>query len=145
MLVLGLHSKDRKFTRDKAYISYPKVHRGCPPLTAKCISADCVQISLGPSIQYIPLRVYHTGGFNAMHPGFSIHPWTTTYPMNYTHSPCLLRFTINRFFAILLRQQTRDWWPCTAFSKSRLQSQYLLVALNNRFMFLIPPALTIQV
>ena len=63
MLVLGLHIKDRK---DKANISNPKVNRGCPPLTANCTSADCVQISLGSSLQYIPLRVYRTGGFNAM-------------------------------------------------------------------------------
>ena len=66
MLVLGLHSKDRMSTRDKANISNPKGNRGCPPLEANRTSADCVQISLGPSIQYIPLRVYHTGGFNAM-------------------------------------------------------------------------------
>ena len=66
MLVLGLHSKDRKSTRNKANISNPKVNRGCLPLIANRISADCVQISLRPSIQYIPLRVYHTGGFNAM-------------------------------------------------------------------------------
>ena len=51
MLVLGLHSKDRKSTRDKANISNPKVNRGCPPLTANRTSADCVQISLGPTIQ----------------------------------------------------------------------------------------------
>ena len=56
---MGLHSKDMKSTRDKANISNPKVNRGCPPLTANRISAYCVQISLGPSIQYIPLRVYH--------------------------------------------------------------------------------------
>ena len=66
VLVLGLHSKDKKSTKDKANISNPKVKRGFPPLKANHISADCVQISLGPSIQYIPLRVYHTGGFNAM-------------------------------------------------------------------------------
>ena len=66
MSVLGLNSKDRKSTRDKANMSNPKVNRGCAPLTAKCISADYVQISLGPSIPYIPLGVYHTGGFNAM-------------------------------------------------------------------------------
>ena len=66
MLVLGLHSKDRKSTRDKANISDPKVNRGCPPITANRTSGDCVQFSLRPSIQYIPLRVYHTGGFNAM-------------------------------------------------------------------------------
>ena len=66
MLVMGLHSKDRKSTEDKANISNLKVNRGCPPLTANCTSADCVQISLRPSIQYIPLRVYHTGGFNAL-------------------------------------------------------------------------------
>ena len=66
MSVLGLNSKDRKSTRDKANISNPKVNRGCAPLTANRISADCVQISLGPSIPYIPLGVYHTGGFNAI-------------------------------------------------------------------------------
>ena len=53
----GKDSKDRKSTRDKANI-------GCAPLTANHTSADCVQISLGPSIQYIPLGVYHAGGFN---------------------------------------------------------------------------------
>ena len=66
MLELGLHSKDRKSIRDKANISNPKVNRGCSPLTANRTPADCVQISLGPSIQYIPLRVYHTGGFSAV-------------------------------------------------------------------------------
>ena len=66
MSILGLNSKDRKSIRDKANISNPKVNRGCAPLTANRISADCVQNSLGPSIPYIPLEVYHTGGFNAM-------------------------------------------------------------------------------
>ena len=66
MSVLGLNSKDRKSTRDKANISSPKVNRGCAPLTANRISADCVQISLGPSIPYIPLGVYHNVGFNVM-------------------------------------------------------------------------------
>ena len=65
MLVLGLHSKGSKSIRDKANKSNPKVNRVCPPLTANRTSADCVQISLGPS-KHIPLRVYHTGGFNAM-------------------------------------------------------------------------------
>ena len=65
-MVLGLHSKDRKSTRDKAYIGNPKVNKGCPPLTANRTSADRVQISLGPSMQYIQLRVYHTGSFNTM-------------------------------------------------------------------------------
>ena len=46
--------------------SNPKVNRGCAPLTANRTSADCVQISLGPSIPYIPLGVHHTGRFNAM-------------------------------------------------------------------------------
>ena len=67
MLVLGLHSKDRTSTKDKANIRNPKVNRGCPLLTANCTSADCVQISFGPPIQYIALRVYHIGGFNAMY------------------------------------------------------------------------------
>ena len=53
-------------TRDKASISNPKVNRGCAPLTDNRTSADCVQISFGPSIPYIPLGVYHTGRFNAM-------------------------------------------------------------------------------
>ena len=66
MSVLGLNSKDRKSTRDKANISFPKVNRGCAPLTANGTPEDCVQIALGPSIPYIPLGVYHTGEFNAM-------------------------------------------------------------------------------
>ena len=64
MSELGLNSKDRKSTRDKTNISNPKVNRGCTPLTADRTSADCMQISLGPSIPYIPLKVYHTGGFS---------------------------------------------------------------------------------
>ena len=51
-----------KTGRDKANISNPKVNRGRAPVTANRISADCGQISLGPSIPYIPLGVYHTGG-----------------------------------------------------------------------------------
>ena len=66
MTVLGLNSKNRKSTRDKANIRNPKINRGCAPLTANHTSADCVQISLGHSITYIPLGVYHTGVFNAM-------------------------------------------------------------------------------
>ena len=54
MSVLGLNSKDRKSTSDKANISNPKVNRGCAPLTANRISADFVQILLGPSMPYIP-------------------------------------------------------------------------------------------
>ena len=42
MLPLGLHGKDRKFAKDKANTSNTKVNRGCPPLTANHISADCV-------------------------------------------------------------------------------------------------------
>ena len=66
MPVLELNSKERKSTRDKANISNSKINRGCAHLTANRISADCVQISLGPSIPYVPLGIYHTGGFNAM-------------------------------------------------------------------------------
>ena len=54
MSVLGLNSKDVKSTRDKENRSNPKVNRGCP-LTANQTSADCVQISLGPTKPYIPL------------------------------------------------------------------------------------------
>ena len=66
MLVLGLNSKDRKSTKDKANIGNPKVNRGCPQLSANRTSADYDENSLGPPTQYIPLRFYHTGGFNAM-------------------------------------------------------------------------------
>ena len=62
----GAQSKDRKSIRDKANISNPKVNRGCAPLTANHTSADCVQISLGPSIPYIPLGIYHSWGLYAM-------------------------------------------------------------------------------
>ena len=67
MLVLGLHSIDGMSTKDIANIRNPKVNRGCPPLTSNRTSADCVQISLGPPIQYIPLGVYCTVGFSAMY------------------------------------------------------------------------------
>ena len=66
MLVLGPQGKDRKYCRDKANIDNPKVNRGCPPLTANRSKTCCDQNSPGPSIQYVPLGVYHTGGFNAM-------------------------------------------------------------------------------
>ena len=66
MLALEAHNKDRKSTRDKANIGNPKVNRGCPPLTANRISADCVENSLGSSVEYIPLGGYHTGSFNVM-------------------------------------------------------------------------------
>ena len=60
------NKKDMKSTGDKANISNPKVNRGCAPPTANRTSADCVQISLRPSIPYIPLGVYHTGRFIAL-------------------------------------------------------------------------------
>ena len=44
-MVLGLHSRDRKSSRDKANISNPKVNRGCPPLTANRTSADCANFT----------------------------------------------------------------------------------------------------
>ena len=47
-------------------MSNPRVNRGCAPLTANRTSADCVQISLGPSIPYITVGVYLTGRYNAM-------------------------------------------------------------------------------
>ena len=74
MSVLGLNSKDRKYTKDKANISNSKVNRGCAQLTANRTSVDCVQISLRPSIPYIPLRVYHTGGFKAMNQEMKFSP-----------------------------------------------------------------------
>ena len=66
MLVLEPHGNNRKYSRDKANIDNPKVNRGCPPLTANRTSADCVEITPGPSIHHIPLGFYHTGGFNAL-------------------------------------------------------------------------------
>ena len=66
MAVLRLHSKDRKSARDKANIGNSNVNKGYPPLATNRTSADYVQISLRHSIPYTPLRVYHTGGFNAM-------------------------------------------------------------------------------
>ena len=45
MLELGPHGKDRKYSRDKAYIGNPKVNIGCSPLTANRTSADCVDIT----------------------------------------------------------------------------------------------------
>ena len=89
MSVLGLNSNDRKSTRDKANISNPKVNRVCAPLRAYRTSADCVQIWLGPSIPYIPLGVYHTGGFNAM--------WRCHKPLAKQCWLCLLTHTcVNR-------------------------------------------------
>ena len=60
------NNKNRKSTRDKASISNSKVNRGYVPLTANRTPADCVQISLGPSIPYILQGVYYTGELNAM-------------------------------------------------------------------------------
>ena len=66
MLVLRAHNKDRKSARYNANKGNPKVNRGCPLLTAIRTSADCVENSLGPSVQYTPLGVYHTKSFNGM-------------------------------------------------------------------------------
>ena len=60
------NGRRRKSTWDKVNVSNSKVNRGCATLTANRTSADCVQISLGPSMTYIPRGVYHTWGFNAM-------------------------------------------------------------------------------
>ena len=54
------------YSRDKANRGKPKVDRSCPPLTANRISADCMENTPGPSIQHIPLGVYHTGCFKAI-------------------------------------------------------------------------------
>ena len=57
MLVLGLHSKDRKSTKDKGNISNPKVNRGCPTLTANTASQQTVfKFDLDP--QY---TIFHRG------------------------------------------------------------------------------------
>ena len=67
ILVLGLHRKERNSTRDKSNIGNPKINKGCAPLTANRTWADCEESFFGPSIKYIPLRVYHIGGFHAMY------------------------------------------------------------------------------
>ena len=56
----ALQQRQRTSTRDKVNISNPKVNRGCAPLTANRTSEDCVQISLEPSIPYIPHTIYAT-------------------------------------------------------------------------------------
>ena len=61
-----LHSKDRKSTRDGWNIGNPIANRDCPQLTANHTSADCDENSLGPPMQYILLRVSHTGGYDAL-------------------------------------------------------------------------------
>ena len=72
MFVLGLHDKDRKYSRDKVHMGNPKVNKCCSPLTASHTSADCMNFTPGPLIQHISLGVYNTGGggggggFNAM-------------------------------------------------------------------------------
>ena len=66
MLVLGPRGNDRKYTTDKANISNPKVNRGSPLLTTNRTSADREENTPAPLVQYIPLGVYHTGGFNVM-------------------------------------------------------------------------------
>ena len=68
----GAQQQRQEVYLDKANISNPKANRGCAPLTANRTSADCVQISLGPSIPYIPLGVYRTERFNAMEIIFKI-------------------------------------------------------------------------
>ena len=54
--VLGLNSKDRKSTRDKANISNPKVNKGCTPLTANRTSGSVCKFYLDP--QY---HIFHWG------------------------------------------------------------------------------------
>ena len=65
-LVLDPREKDKKYPRDKANIDNPKVNRGCPSLTAIRTLAECMEITLGPSIQHILLGVYGTRSLNAM-------------------------------------------------------------------------------
>ena len=63
MLALWAHGQDRTYYSDKSNLGNPEVNKGCcPPLTANRTSADCMENSPGPPIQYIPLGVYHIGG-----------------------------------------------------------------------------------
>ena len=118
---LGLNSKDRKSTRDKANISNPKVNRGCAPLTANCISADCVQISLGPSIPCNILGVYYTGGFNAMQ-----HQFRRLFT-NISHQEIvviLLEVAVNLF--------TRTWFQIRSFTSTRQACRKIVAPSLNR-------------
>ena len=54
----GARGKDGKYLRNKANIGNPKVNRGWPSLTANHILADCMEITLGPSIKHIQLGVF---------------------------------------------------------------------------------------
>ena len=58
--VFVLQMTHSKYSRDKANMGNPKINRGCPLLTGNRTSADCVWITSGPSVQHIPLWVYHT-------------------------------------------------------------------------------------
>ena len=118
MLVLGLHSKDRTSTKDKANIRNPKVNRGWPPLTANCTSADCMQISLGPPIQYISLRVYRTRVFNAM----LAAPWPWNLMDDGKMGP----------FSLLLQHVCVMSWP-PENSNSRYPPEPLKLVPNRRF------------
>ena len=66
MLLLGHHDKGGIYSRDKANIDNPKVNRGFPQPTANLTSPDCVENTPGPSVQHIPLGVYHVGGLTAI-------------------------------------------------------------------------------
>ena len=66
MLVLRPHGRGRMFSRDRASIGNPRLNIGFPTHNANCATIDRMEITLGPSIQHIPLGFYHTGGFNAM-------------------------------------------------------------------------------
>ena len=73
MLALEAHGKDRNYDSNTANIGNPKVNKGCPPLRTNYTSADSMENSPGPSIQYIPLGLYHTGGFNTMYEANVLH------------------------------------------------------------------------
>ena len=82
MLALEAHGKDRNYDSNTANIGNPKVNEGCPPLRTNYTSADSMENSPGPSIQYIPLGLYHTGGFNAW-----TRPMCYTMPVVMPHQP----------------------------------------------------------
>ena len=122
MSVLGLNSEERESTSNKANISNPKVNRGGALLTANRISADSVQISLGPSIPYIPLGVYHTGGFNAM--------LTPIGPKGFTLQHSIFTFHISsQIEAALNISENLKWlqfWPPDGFIPMVTQEVELL-------------------
>ena len=103
MPVLRAHGKDGKYYRDKANEGNPKVNKGCPPLTTNHTSAGCMENSPGPSMQYIPLVFFQTGGFNDMiSNGGIINSPCKVYHNNHVNMECEVLIDITSYVACVL-------------------------------------------